>query len=66
MCRAISLGLGVEKIALREQIEMRGDLILTDAGDLFGDQFLVDHLFSLQISFFDGVAEKEAVEGGAE
>jgi len=53
---------GVEKIALGQQVEMRGDFILTDAGNLFGDQFLVDHLCSLQVSFFEGVAEKETIE----
>ena len=58
--------LGVEKITLRKQIEMRRDLILTDAWNLFGNQFLVDHLCSLQVSFFDCVAEKETIEGSAE
>ena len=48
-------GLGVEKITLREQVEVGGDLILTDARNLFCDQLLVDHLLSFEITFFNGV-----------
>jgi hypothetical protein len=40
-------GIRVDEVTLRQQIEVRGDLVGADAGNGFGDEFLLGHLQTL-------------------
>ncbi|MBK9992342.1 MAG: hypothetical protein IPP19_16880 [Verrucomicrobia bacterium] len=42
-------GIGVNEVALGQQIEVRGDFVLADAGDRLGDQFLMLHLGTFRV-----------------
>ena len=60
------VGLGVDEVAVGEQIEVRGDLVRVDAGDLLRNEFLIDHLLFLTVTEVQGGAWLQALEGSPE
>ena len=58
--------IGVDEVTLRQQIKMRRDFIRADAGDGFGDQFLMLHLRTLGVSGFGRFTVDQTLERGAE
>ena len=59
-------GIGVDEIPLRQQVEMRRDLILADAGNLFRDELAVSHFEAGVEAGFERFTVDQAFEGGAE
>src|SRR5882724_1483801 len=56
----------MDEVAFGQQIEMRRDLVRADAGDLLGDEFLIDHLLFLTVTKVEGGAQLQALQGSTE
>ena len=57
---------GLDEIALGQEVEMRGDLVRADAGDGLGDEGLAGHFDALAEAGFNFIAEGQALKRGVE